>query len=153
MSGKDLSISPPQAQVFLSAPAKSQSVCFGSLFGGGPGPCPLAGWPVAGLWEVTGTREERDQMAGWTCGVRQPAKAAGLKLHPGRWLQPRAGLPAGKWSSLTWAGWEGQIGWREMEKQCSVALGNFIRHYQAGRKPSTVTESLFPSCLLGWVQH
>lgn len=87
----------------------------------------MAGWPAAGSWEVTGTCEERDETAGQSCGVWQPAKAAGLKLHPGRWLQPQAGLPAGTWPPLTWARWEGQIGQKEMEKRCSVALGNYIR--------------------------
>lgn len=85
---KDSSISPPMTQVFLSAPAKSQS-----LFGGRTSPCPLAGWLAAGLWGVTRTHKERDvvpwlegEMAGWSCGVWQPTKAVGLKLHPGTWL-------------------------------------------------------------------
>lgn len=59
----------------------------------------MAGWPAARLWEVTGTSEERDmvlwledEMAVWSSGVWHPAKAAGLRLHPGRGFGPGLGL-------------------------------------------------------------
>jgi len=99
----------PGLRSFFQLLPNPRAMCFGSLFEGQVGPCPLAARPAAGSWEVAGTHEERDtvpwlesKMAGRNCGVWQPAKAVGLKLHPGQWLQHQAGLPVATWPPLRW---------------------------------------------------